>query len=188
MPKASDLKRGSYIEIDGTPHVVEDLKISTPTARGGTSLYRFRFRNLQTKGKIDKTHKGDDMFKDADFTKREVQFSYEDQGRYVFMDAEDFSEYNMQLEDLEYEKNFITEDIDGIKALIQDGHILAVELPAVVELEIVQCDPAARGNSATARTKPATLVTGWVVQVPEYMDNHEILRVDTRTGEFLSKA
>ncbi|MDA3797777.1 MAG: elongation factor P [Kiritimatiellae bacterium] len=188
MPKASDLKRGSYLEIDGIPHVVEDLKISTPTARGGTSLYRFRFRNLQTKGKIDKTHKGDDMFKDANFTKKEVQFSYEDQGSYVFMDVEDYSEFSMMIEDIEYEKNFITEDVEGIKALIQDGQILAVELPAVVELEIVRCDPAARGNSATARTKPATLVTGWVVQVPEYMENHEILRVDTRTGEFLSKA
>lgn len=188
MPKASDLKKGSYVEIGGIPHVVEDLKISTPTARGGASLYRLRFRNLQTKTKIDETHKGDDMFADADFTKREVQFSYESQDNYVFMDVEDYSEYTIGASDIEYERNFITEDIEGIKALIQDGNILTVELPAVVELPIVQCDPAARGNSATARTKPATLVTGLTVQVPEYMENHEIIRVDTRTAEFLSKA
>lgn len=188
MPRASELKKGSIVEIDENPHMVEDLQITTPTARGGASLYRLRFRNLSTKHKLDKTFKGDAMLKPVDFERRDVQFSYQQQGSYAFMDLSDYSEIVMLEEDLGTAADYITEDMEGIQALVCNGRVIGVELPPVAELKIEECSPGMRGASATARTKPATLTTGLVVQVPEYLEPGEMIRVDTRTGKFSSRA
>jgi elongation factor P len=82
---------------------------------------------------------------------------------------------------------FVTEGLEGVLALVHNGQCVGIQLPAAVELQITQCDPGVRGNSATARTKPATLQTGIVVQVPEYLAEGERVKVDTRTGQFLSR-
>lgn len=188
MAKVCDLKKGDVVDINGTPHALEDLTISTPSARGGASLYRMRFRNLVTKQKVDKTSKGDDDLPDIDFQRREVQFSYLDQGTYVFMDVEDFTEIPLLEEDIADEKFYITEAMEGIRALFSEGRVLGLELPATADLEITETGPSMKGASATARTKPATLSTGLVVQVPEYVGQNEVIRVDTRTGKFVSRA
>ena len=188
MPKACDLKRGGIVAIDGTPHIVEALKISTPSARGSASLYHFRLRNLSTRSKLDRSCKGDDMFDDCHFQKREVQYSYAQGDIHTFMDLEDYSEIVFNASDISEELQYITEDMGGIHALVSDGKALGIELPPVAELEIIECDPSIRGASATARTKPATLSTGLTVQVPEYLSPNEIIRVDTRNGAFLGRA
>lgn len=188
MPNARDLKKGDIVELNGAPHVLEDLTVTTPSARGGASLYRMRFRHLATKQKVDKTLKGDDVLGAVEFRKRAVQFSYQRGDRYVFMDLDDYSEIGITEHDIEDEKLYITEDMEGIQVLVSDGRVIGFELPPVAELKIEQCDPSMRGASATARTKPATLSTGLVVQVPEYLAPGEVIRVDTRTGEFLSRA
>jgi elongation factor P len=188
MPKASELKRGSIVALSGTPHVVEDLQIQTPSARGGASLYKLRFRNLVTRQKEDRTFKGDDLLQDAPFEKRDVQFSYAQQGHYTFMDLEDYNEFTLSADEIEDQVPYLTTELEGIIALVSDGKVLAIELPPVVELEVTECGPSMKGASATARTKPATLCTGLVVQVPEYLAAGGIIRVDTRTGKFLSRA
>lgn len=188
MPKASDLNTGAIVELNGDPHVVEQLQIQTPSARGGASLYKFRFRNLRTKQKLDQSYKGDDMLKDADFAKREVQFLFREQDRFTFMDLEDYSQFSLFEHELGGAQVYLVEDMDGITALLVDGKPVAIEMPPVVDLHIVECDPSLKGASATARTKPATLQTGLIVQVPEYMSADEKVRVDTRTGKYLSRA
>lgn len=188
MPKACDMKRGMIVDIDGLPHVVEDLTIQTPSARGGASLYKIRFRDLTTKRKVDQTCKGDVSFKDVDFVRRDIRFSYLEGDRYVFMDEEDFSEIILAADDLEGERGYVTDDVEGIKALVSDGKVLGIELPPTVALDVAQCDPSIRGASATARTKPAMLSTGLTIQVPEYLAPGERVRVDTRTGKFLGRA
>jgi elongation factor P len=188
MPKASDIKRGSIVAIDGTPHIVESLKISTPSARGSASLYHFRMRNLATRNKLDRSCKGDDMFQDCHFEKRAVQYSYAQGDVHTFMDLEDYSEISFNADDIREELQYVTEDMEGIHALVSDGKALGIELPPVADLEVVECDPSIRGASATARTKPATLSTGLVVHVPEYLSSGETIRVDTRSGEFLGRA
>jgi elongation factor P len=188
MPKACDLKRGSIVAIDGAPHTIESLKISSPTARGSSSLYHFRLRNLSTKAKRDKSCKGDEMFEDCQFEKREVQYSYAQGDTHTFSDSEDYSEITFNAEDISEELQYITEDMEGIQALVSDGKVLGLDLPPVAELEITECDPSMRGASATARTKPATLTTGLIVQVPEYLSPGETIRVDTRTAAFLGRA
>jgi len=188
MPKACDMKRGSIVAIEGVPHVVEELKISTPSARGSASLYHFRFRNLGTKAKLDKTCKGDEMFSDCSFSKREVQFSYAQGDLYTFMVLDDYSEITFSAEDIQEELQYITEDMEGVHALTSDDKVLGLELPPVAELVIEECDPSMRGASATARTKPAKVSTGLIVQVPEYLSPGETIRVDTRSGAFLGRA
>ena len=188
MPKASDLKRGDIVSINEMPHTVEELKISTPSARGASSLYHFRLRNLQTKNKLDQTCKGDEVFQACDFTHRPVQFSYRNNDDVVFMDNQDFSEITFKENDISDALLYITEEMEGIQALLCDGRWIGLELPPVAVLQVKECDPSIRGASATARTKPAVLETGLTVQVPEYLEPDETIRVDTRTGEFLGRA
>ena len=188
MPKACDIKRGTLVDIQGAPHIVEDLQVQTPSARGGASLYKVRFRNLVSKQKLDQSLKGDDLLKPIEVEQREVQFSYMQGDDYVFMDTADYREITFTEEALGDEKNYITEDLEGIFVLMSDDRPLALRLPPTVTLEIVECSPSMKGASATARTKPATLSTGLVVQVPEYLSPHETVKVDTRTGKYLGRA
>ena len=188
MQKACDLKRGSLVGIRGLPHVLENLSVSTPSARGAASVYHFRFRNLVTKVKQDISCKGDEPFDDIDFERRAVQYLYKEADLHTFMDTEDFSQFTIQQDAIEEQLSYLVEDMEGIFALISDGRVLTIEVPQKVVLTIASCDPVMKGATVTARTKPATCQTGLVVQVPEYMESGETIIVDTATGSYLSRA
>ena len=188
MSKASEIKRGSIVELNGSPHIVEDLQVQSPSARGGSSFYKVRFRDLTTKQKVDKQYRGNDTLSDIDFERREVQFLYTQGDSYEFMDLEDYSQFSMNAADIKDCIPCLVEDMEGIRALISDGRILGIELPPTVEMSITDCGPSMKGASATARTKPATLSTGLIVQVPEYLAPGEVIRVDTRTSKFIGRA
>lgn len=168
--------------------MVEKLTVSSPQARGGATIYKVRLRNLKTKQKTDKSFRGGETFGVPDFDKRAISFLYKDQDAYHFMDSENYEQFSLQAEDLEWEINFLKEEMEGLKSMVYNEEIIGMELPQVVELEITECAPSVKGNSATARQKPATLETGHVVQVPEHVSQGHIARVDTRTGEFLGRA
>ena len=104
------------------------------------------------------------------------------------MDSDNFNQFAISAEELRDQVPFMTENMEGVQALVVDDEVIAIELPDTVELPIVETTPAVRGNSATGRTKPATLSTGFVVQVPEHLDQGTVIRVDTRTGEYLGRA
>lgn len=189
MVKACDLSRNGIVSINGAPYIVEDLKVSTPSARGAASIFRFRFRNLITKTKLDQSCHGDDKFEELDFEKRESQFLYKEQGEvYTFMDVEDYSQFSLNADDLGDQIYYLVEDMEGIMALIVNGTPLAIELPPNVILEVADCEPTMKGQTVTARTKSATLSTGLAIQVPEYITVGEMVKVDTRNGEFLGRA
>ncbi len=188
MTKACDLKKGSLVGIRGLPHVLENLSITTPSARGAASIYHFRFRNLITKAKQDISCKGEEPFDDIDFERRPVQYLYREDDLYTFMDTEDFSQFTLPASAIEEQLDYLVEDMEGIAALISDGKILTIEVPHKVVLTIESCDPAMKGASVTARTKPAKCQTGLVVQVPEYLEAGEAIIVDTTTGTYLSRA
>jgi len=188
MPKAGELKSGDVVAINNVPCILEDVKVSTPSARGASSIYQLRFRNLITKAKIDQRVKGEEPFPRIDFEKRNIQYLYHEQGVYTFMDSEDFSQFELLKEDIETHIDFLTEDMDNLFALVSNGKILTIELPPSVALKVASCDPSMRAASVTARTKNAILETGLHVQVPEYIESDEVLRIDTRTGKFMSRA
>lgn len=188
MLKVQALKRNKIIDIDGTPHVVEHITIQSPSARGSATLYKVRFRNVQTKNKVDQTFRGDDTLKEADFDTQEAQYLFKNADRYTFMSLEDYSQFELTEDDISDFIPFLVEDMEGISVLLSDERVLGIRMPDVVELKIMECDPSIKGASATARSKPATLETGLIVQVPEYISSEEVIRVDTRTNEFLSRA
>jgi len=187
MTKASELKNGDLVEIQGAPHIVEDLKISTPSARGSATIYRFRFRNLITKHKTDMSCKGEQSFAEMSLERRPAQYLYCQGDELTFMDLEDYSQFVLYRSEIGDQFLYLREEMENIVALSVNGKVLAIELPASVELKVVECDPVLRGASATSRTKPATLETGLVVQVPEYLSVGETIRVDTRTRSFLQR-
>lgn len=188
MIKACDLKKTSVIDIDGTPHCIENISQQSPTARGGGTIYKVRFRNVSTKQKVDKTYRGDDALQEATYETKEVQYLYQDGDRYAFMDLESYEQFELVQEDIEECLPFLIEDMEGITALTSDGRILTLRMPDTMEMEIIECPPAMKGASATSRTKPATLPTGLIVQVPEYIEKGETIRIDTRERKFLSRA
>ena len=182
---AKDMKRGDVLVYNGSPIIVENLQVQTPSARGAATLYKFRCRNLI---KIDLKLKGTDTLDEADFRRRAVTYSYADSSDVYFMDAETYEMYNIAKEDVEEEMNYIKDGLEGLFALIYEDRCVAINLPVAVELLVTKCDPAARGNSATSREKPATVETGLVVMVPEYLEEGEMIKIDTRTGQFLGRA
>jgi elongation factor P len=185
---ASDLKKGDVVKIDGDPHIVETVKVQTPSARGALTLYKVRFRNLKTKRKVDQSLRGDDVLAEADFERRPVQYLFGDASSITFMDLQDYSQFTLSKDEIENEWPYLTEGIEGLLAISSEGRVLGLEMPTYISLEIVETRPSIKGGSVTARTKPATLSTGLVVQVPEYMAVGEVIRIDTRTGEYASKA
>lgn len=189
MLKASELTRNSVVAIDGTPYEVEEYNVSTPSARGAASLYHIRFRNLVDKGKKDVVVKGDEKYDEVEFDKRDVQFLYKErEGVYTFMDSEDFSQFSFNEDELGDQAKFLYEELEGIRSLVVDGKPVAIELPPNAYLEIAECEPTMKGQTATARAKTAKTNTGLTVMVPEYITVGEKVKIDTRTGEFLSRA
>ena len=188
MPKACDVKPGMVIDINGIPHVVKTLEVKSPSARGAATLYKFRFNNMQTGQKLDETWKGDELLKESECERVQVQYSYQDGENWVFMDNTDYSQYEIPNADMEDMKWYITETMEGLQALVLEGKLLTLLLPEHVKLEIVETPPSMKGASATSRTKPATLSTGLEVQVPEYLEQGEVVKVSTLTGKYMSRA
>lgn len=188
MAKASEFKKGMVVEVNGMPHVVKQIEVRNPSSRGASTLYKVRFNNLKTGQKLDESLKGDDMFKEADYVRAKAQFSYIDGDNYVFMNAEDYTQYTLSSEDLEGQIGYLTDGLEGIVALLVDDEVIAIELPSSVVMEIVETSPAIKGATASARTKTAKLTTGIEIQVPEYLEMGEMVKVNTETGKFMSKA
>ena len=188
MVPAKDFKRRMVVEIDGSPHMIEQIQVQMPSARGAATLYKVKARNLKTKARVEKSYRGTDGLNESSFERRPVQYLYRDGDEFHFMDSSDFSQFVFTADDLRDQVSYMTVNMEGIQALVVDDEVIAIELPDTVELPIVESAPGVRGNSATGRTKPATLSTGHIVQVPEHLDQGAVVRVDTRTGEYLGRA
>lgn len=186
--KASELKRGLVLNIDGRSVFLKDVQVQTASSRSGNTLYKTRGYDIVSRQKFERAFKGDEVVNSVDFERRGVQFLYRDNDGCTFMDKESYEQYTLSLESLEDDLLYLTDGLDGIHALIADGAMLGIELPATVTLEITECSPGIKGASASARTKPATLSTGLVVQVPEYLTPGEVIKVNSVTGEFMSRA
>ncbi len=184
---AKDIKNGTVLNYNNAPCIIETISVNSPSARGAATIYKYRARNLVTKQKIDIVLRGGEGLDEANFERRAVKFMYADPTHLHFLDQEDYNQYSLPREDIDREIPYLTENLEGVQTLIYNDECVGLQLPMVVELKVTQCDPGVRGNSATGRTKPATLETGLVVHVPEYLAEGETVKVDTRTGEFLSR-
>lgn len=187
MKKAADLRKGDVVKIDGEPHVVESLSVQMPAARGSVTLYKVRLRSLRSGRKTDRAFRGDDPQTEADVERRPVQILFGDRESMTFMDLQDFSQFTLSREDFEEAWPYLFEGLEGLSAVVSEGRVLGLDLPLLVTMTIEETAPMVKGGSVTARTKPAKLATGLVVQVPEHLETGDAIRVDTRTGLYSSK-
>ena len=181
-------KTGGVITINNAPHMIENIEKHTPSARGAATIYKVRCRNLLNQNKTDLSGKGEDSYAEPDFRQRQVQYLYQEGTDYIFMDTETFDQFPLSSEQIGDDRYYLVDGMEeGLMGLILEEHMIGIRLPDVVEMELVKCDPAIKGQSATNRGKSAETATGLVVQVPEYMEQGEIIRIDTRTGKFLGR-
>ena len=188
MPRASEIKKNSAIEFEGRVYFVKDIERSVPQGRAGGSLYRMRLYDVVTNIKKDETFKDGDMLHLADLTRRTASFSYADGEEYVFMDTEDYTQYMLSKEAIAEELLFVTEETQGIMVVLIKDAPVALALPPTVDFEIADTAPSVKGGSATARTKPATMVTGLVIQVPEYISTGDRIKVNVEERRFMGRA
>lgn len=188
MPKASELKRGMVVEVNDEPYSVRDIEVRNPSSRGASTLYKVRFNHLKTRQKRDESLKGDDFLKEFDCERKLVQFSYQDGDEYFFMSLDDYEQYAINGNDIEEEQGFLIEGLEGIIAVLLEGVLVAIELPAAIAMQIVETSPGIKGATAAARTKPAILSSGIEVQVPEYIETGEVIKINTATKKFMSRA
>jgi len=188
MPRASEIKRGFVMEHDGRVWAVRDLSRSTPTARGGGTLFRFKIEAIPGGDRQELTLKGDDMVREADLVRRQSTFSYRDGDEFVFMDDEDFSQYTLNLEAMGETTGFVTDGLAGVYVLLIEGAPVAIQLPQSVELQVTDTAPVMKGATASRSAKPATTETGLEVMVPDYVTPGERIKVNTETAEFMGRA
>ncbi len=188
MVPAKDFKRRMVVEIDGAPHMIEQIQVQSPSARGAATLYKVKARNLKTRNRVEKSYKGTEGLNESSFERRPIQYLYRDPDGFHFMDSADFNQFSLPAGDLDDFAPYMTENMEGVEAMLVDEEVIGIEIPETVELKIIDTAPGVRGNSATGRTKPATLSTGHVIQVPEHMEPGVTVRVSTETGEYLGRA
>ena len=186
--KANELKRGMFIQHGGQNIVIKGIFVQTASSRSGNTLYKVKGQVLVTKQKFEQNFKGDENVDIIDVSRRSVQPLYREGDGWVFMDAQSYEQHTLADDDLQDELPFLMEGLEGIDALVVEDQVMAIELPATVALSIEQTTPAMKAASSSARTKPATLTTGLVVQVPEYLTPGELIKVNTETQEFVSRA
>lgn len=182
--KAADVKKGNVVEHNNTVYQVRDIERSSPQGRGGNVTFRFTLYSVPAGTKFDLSLRADDELKEIELVRREANFSYMDGDAFVFLDAEDFTPYQLDANVVGEMAGYITEGLEGVYVQLIDDAPVAIQLPPNVVLEVVDTPPELKGGTATKRPKPAKLSTGLEIQVPEYISNGEKIYVSTVTGEF----
>lgn len=185
MIPTSQFRNGLKVEIDGEPFVIVEFQHVKP-GKGG-AFVRTRLKSLKSGLVQDRTFRSGEKLQRPDLEERKMQFLYQDDGQWHFMDTATYEQIFLTAGQLGDEKYYLQENV-VISALFHKGQPMGVQLPTFVELTITKTDPGFRGDTATGATKPATLETGFVVQVPMFLNEGERVRIDTRTGEYNERA
>jgi elongation factor P len=187
MIGATEVKRGEFLDIDGSPWEVTEVVVQTPSARGASLLVKIKTRNLRTGQTLARTYRGNETLDTAECEKRAVQFLYRQDEEFVFMDLSNYEQFTLSAGTLGDAAGYLTDGLE-LRSLLYNGEVLTVELPVTVELLVADTTPALKGASAQAQLKPATLETGIEVLVPPYITTGERIKVDTRDGRFVERA
>ncbi len=185
MYTVSDFRRGLPIVVDDQPYYVVEYQ-HFKMGRGKANI-RTKLKHIKTGSVIEKVFSSNDVFKPPDLENRRMQYLYEATGEYTFMDVQNFDQITVTVDKLGDAKWYLIENSE-YQVLFLDNAPISVELPAAVTLQVVNTEPSARGDTVSNVTKPATLSTGLVVKVPPFVKEGDMVRVDTRTGEYLERA
>ncbi len=184
MYNASDLKKGLKIEIDGSPFVVVSFQFSKPGK--GQALYRTKMRNMINGNMFERTYRSNDKFKKAPLMERTMQYLYSQGEEYHFMDNENYEQIAITEKQLAENTNFLVDNMN-VQVLMFDGQPIGVTLPISVNLRVIRADPWAKGDTSGTDTKPVTVETGYELQVPPFVNEDDLLQIDTRTGEYMTR-
>ena len=185
MISVNDLRTGLTIEIDGTLYTVIEFLHVKPGK--GAAFVRTKLKNLETGAVFERNFRAGERVNRAHIETKEMQYLYNTGDEYFFMDSRTYEQVSLS-KDVLGDATYFLKDNMTIFVQFHQGRAIGVELPTFVELTVVQTDPGLKGDTATGGSKPATLETGLVVQVPLFIDQGEVIRVDTRTKEYLSRA
>ena len=186
MVVAGDFKNGITFD-DGQGNVLQVVEFQHVKPGKGAAFVRTKLRNVISGAVIEKTFNPTDKFENAYIERRDMQYSYDDGDLYHFMDTETWEETLISRDMVGDNFKFVKEEM-MCKISSFKGKVFSVEPPTFVELSVVETEPGVRGDTATNVTKPATLETGAVVKVPIFINEGDLLRIDTRTGEYLERA
>ena len=184
MVTAGDFRNGMTFEEEG--NVMQIIEFQHVKPGKGAAFVRTKVRNVITGSVVEKTYNPSAKFPTAYVERKDMEYTYSDGDLYYFMDPETYEQIPVNKADLGNAFKFVKENM-VCKVLSYKGNVFGVEPPNFVELQITQTDPGFAGNTATNATKPATLETGAEIRVPLFIDNGEIIRIDTRTGEYMER-
>jgi len=184
MYSTTDFRKGLKIEIGGEPYLIIDFQHVKP-GKGG-AFVRTRLKSLVTGNVIDQTFRSGERVGKPDLEEREMQFLYEAGGEFHFMDTNTYEQLFLTADQLGESKDFLKENL-VIKALFHNKRPIGIEVPMFVELRVVKSEPGVRGDTATGATKPATVESGAIIQVPLFVEEGDVVRIDTRTREYITR-
>lgn len=184
MISTNDFRTGVTIELDGQPWVVVDFQHVKPGK--GSAFVRTKIKNVITGAVLEKTFNAGERVPRARIERREAQYLYSVGEDYTFMDVTTYDQTTISSETIGDGTLYLKENMN-VHIMTFEGRVIGVEIPTFVELEVAQTDPGFRGDTATGGTKPATLETGAVVKVPLFVNVGDVLKVDTRTGEYIER-
>lgn len=185
MYTTSDFRRGMRIIFQDEPYEITDFQHHKPGK--GAAIVRTKLRNLITGLTTDPTFRSGDKVARPDLDEKDVQFLYETEGVYHFMDPQSYDQFEVDKKTVGSNANFLVDGMD-LSLLFYQGRVISMDLPNNVVLEVADCDPAVRGDTVSGATKLAKLQTGLECQVPLFLNSGEKIRVDTRTGEYMERA
>lgn len=180
----SDIRKNLKIMLDGNPYAVVDFQFVKPGK--GQAFTRVKLRNMETGATLERTFKSGEKLEPADVEQRSLQYIYQDGESFVFMDLASGEQLMVPADKMVEEQKWLADEM-MVEVTLLKGNAIGVELPAHVELQITQSDPGVKGDTASGATKPATLSTGAVVQVPLFIEEGEWIKIDTRSGQYLER-
>ncbi len=184
MISASEFRNGVTIELDNDIYVIIDFQHVKPGK--GAAFVRSKLRNLVNGGIVERTFRPTEKMGRAHIDRKDYQYLYSDGDLHHFMDTENFEQHALNTEDVGDALKYVKENV-MVKILSHNGKVFGIEPPTFVELAITQTEPGFKGDTATGATKPATVETGAQINVPLFIDIGEVVKIDTRTGEYLGR-
>ena len=184
MLESGDLRKGLKLEIDGDPYVIVQFEFVKPGK--GQALYKCKLKNMITGAQFDRTFRSGEKFKEADLEEVEMEYLYFDGSQYCFMNTSTYDQDMLSAEQIGDGTHFLKENT-VCSVLLYENRPIGITLPNFVELKIEKADPWVKGDTASGDTKPATLETGYVIQVPPFVEEGELVRIDTRTGQYVER-
>lgn len=184
MISAGDFRNGITIELEGNIYQIVEFQHVKPGK--GAAFVRTKLKNIKSGGVVEKTFRPTEKFPPARIDRKDYQYLYVDGDLYYFMDVETYDQIALSKSDIGDALKFVKEN-EMVKVCSHNGNVFAVEPPLFVELQITDTEPGFKGDTATGATKPAVVETGATVYVPLFVNQEDVIKIDTRTGEYLSR-